>query len=137
MRPYIVRLMSDLREARIRAEKLRRLAHAPADRRNDTYAERRKRHEACAELDRVSDEDRDLLREFRKLGVRVGDVLRGEMLFPCLVDNREAFFIWFDGQEQPSHWRFRGEGELHAIPSKWFSMPLTDRRRPRVRGRIS
>lgn len=122
MRPYLFSLMADLRECRIRQQRLRRIASAPKPSHPESYEERRKRYEATEQLQKLADEQQEILREFRRIGVVVGSVIRGEMLFPCLVDNREAFFVWYDSEQQPSHYRFRKSSKLHPIPPRWFSL---------------
>jgi hypothetical protein len=120
MRPYLFSLMSDLRAVRIRQQRQRRLATPPRYI-EQSYEERRKRHEAIAELARLQKEESDLFAEFEKLGVRVGDVIRGEMLFSCSIDHRDAYFIWYDSEPKPTCWRFRGNPETHEIRDDWFS----------------
>lgn len=122
MRPYILGLMADLRRNRVRQLRLRRLLKQYSQRNAEAYEQRRQRHAAQAELEDLDVESAGLMRDFRKLGVRVGNVLRGEMLFSCLVDNRDAYFIWYDGERRPSHWRFRGERQMHTIPQRWFTL---------------
>ena len=121
MRPYVVGLMADLRAVRIRHLRLRRLT-AVCSTANEAYEARRARHEAMAELEPLAREERGLSAEFRNLGVRIGDVLRGEMLFPCVIDSRQAFFVWFDDEPRPAHWRYRTDAELRPIPDHWFSL---------------
>ena len=122
MKPYILGLMRDLRALRIRRERLKLLVSSAVSGTEQSYQERKRRHEANAELAELEQQELSLIREFRKSGVRVGNVLRGEMLFGCLVDNQEAYFIWFDGEDRPAQWRFRGEAETNPIPDRWFSL---------------
>jgi hypothetical protein len=95
----------------------------------ENYEERRKRHDALAEMEPLHEHERSLLTEFRNLGVHVGDVGRGEMLFPCRVDGRQAFFIWIEGEPTPSRWRFRGDTGARTIPDQWFTMSRADSQR--------
>ncbi|QDU63470.1 hypothetical protein Pan216_43500 [Planctomycetes bacterium Pan216] len=127
MRPYVQRLMGDLRAQRVRVDLLRRRLSGILPRAGaETYEHRRRRHEMLADIERTELAEKELYREFRSLGIRVGDVIRGEMLFPCLVDERDAYFIWYDGQHRPSHWRFRGDASLHGIPDRWFANGALD-----------
>lgn len=122
MRPYLFSLMADLRECHVRQQRLRKIVSAPKAPSPQEYSERRKLYEANEQLQKAGDEKQELMREFRRLGVMVGSIIRGEMIFPCLVDNREASFIWFDSEQQPTHYRFRRSSKLHPIPPRWFSL---------------
>lgn len=136
MRPYVTRLMADLRSCRVRQNRLMRMMAKMPAQNNLPYEDRRRRHDAEAELSTLRLQEQTLLREFRKLGIRVGNVVRGEMLFACLVDQRDAYFVWYDGDKRPSHWRFRGEAELHPIPERWFSLFANEAGRKKVEDRI-
>jgi len=129
MRPYVERLMDDLRSTRLRIERLQRDSSTPARVQQTNYDDRRARHLLARELRTVQDHERDVQREFRHLGVAVGDVMRGEMLFPCKVDNRDAYFVWFEGEDRPTHWRFRGEPTARAVPEWWFTLFLDSKKR--------
>jgi hypothetical protein len=129
MGPYVLRVMADLRWTWIRAERLRRFL--ARDSSHDEYLDRRKRQEAREELRRAETDQRQCVEEFRKLGVGFGDILRGEIQFPCLVSKREAVYIWYDGDQAPRYWRFRNEAHLRRIPQEWFSV-LNERRKQRV-----
>lgn len=126
MKPYLFGLMRDLRSTWIRQERLRCQLRVAAPGAPESYEERRRRHDAEAERVELEREYTALLREFRKLGVRVGKVLRGEMLFPCLIDRRDAYFVWCDSQDRPAHWCFLDEAEMHPIPERWFTMFSVD-----------
>lgn len=122
MKPYVFGLMADLRACRGEQKQLSSLAKVPACGVEENYQDRRRRHDASAALTKLRENELELLREFRSLGVRVGDVLRGEMFFPCLVDHRSAYFVWYDCEDRPTHWRFRSDSEMHRIPERWFSL---------------
>lgn len=128
MRPYVLGLIDDLRACVVRQHKLERMLKQPI-RRDRDYAGRRARHRAEEELVDLSRQEQELRNEFAKLSVKVGDVLRGEMLFPCYVDDRDAFMIWFADEENPTHWRFRRDRDSHRIPQRWFLGPSFGRPR--------
>lgn len=128
MRPYIVRVMADLRTTRHRMESLVRLAKAPRSHESQDYAQRRRRHDATEQLAKLRSEEQGLIREFKKLGIRIGNVDRGEMLFPCLVDSQDAYFVWYLDEPRPTHWRFQGDGDPREIPEAWFNLYSTERK---------
>lgn len=122
MKPYIFRLMADLRSCRAEQHRLKRQLQLSRSLRAANYATRRRGHDAIERLGELREAERDVMAEFRGLGISVGSVTRGELVFPCLVDNRRAYFVWYDSQDRPTHWRFRGDGQVRAIPEWWFSM---------------
>lgn len=131
MRPYVFCLMNDLRILRRRLDSVRKTAETPRIL-EKSYDLRRQRHEAVAELNRLRDEEQTLIREFKKLSIRIGNVQRGEMLFACLVDHRDAYFVWYDGEPRPTHWRFRGDADLRLIPDRWFAMHTSETTHRRI-----
>jgi hypothetical protein len=135
MMPYFAGMVRDLRVARFGQVKLRRISQDLKPSTAETYPQRRRRYEVQDEVERLASQERSILAELRKLGVEIGSVARGELLFPCLVDDRPAAFIWYDGEERPTCFRVRGEQELKRIPERWFSvlMPERQRREPRPR----
>lgn len=134
MRPYLMSLMKDLRAGRLRQNRLRTVSLAGARAAKEPYCVRKVRHDADAEFSQIRKDEQEILKEFKKLMVRVGNVLRGEMLFPCIVDNREAYFIWFNDQPRPTHWRFHGDRATQPIPEQWFHQFVKEKRRRPVEG---
>jgi hypothetical protein len=121
MKPYVLGLISDLRSAWTEQRQLNWLLDG-GRRVCEDYSKRRRRHDAALRVAQLRDEQQSLRAEIGRLGIIVGNVVRGEMLFPCLVDNRKAYFIWYVGTERPTHWRFRGERLLRPIPDCWFHL---------------
>ena len=126
MRPYVCRLMADLRGHRIRQWHLQRMSKPSRGGEKEAYDRRRGRHQAMAQLEKSQDEELELLQEFNRLGIRVGNVLRGEMLFPCPVDSQWAYFVWYDSEPLPTHWRFHGESRLYPNTEPWFEQVKFD-----------
>jgi hypothetical protein len=122
MRPLIERLQRDLR-ALVAARATLRREQAEIDalpRRDPERLGRLRRSEAeAARLTKARDEIRD---ECRSLGIRPSNDPSGEVQFPCSVDFRDAYFVWYGDEPRPTHWRFRGEEDVEAIPATWYAM---------------
>ncbi len=123
MRPYLIGLMEDLRERTIRRNHLEFHIQTPSAAKNalDNYSDRKNRYSKEEELEKLVEEIFKLRREISRMGIKLGDVLRGELLFPCRVSYRDAFFYWTDEQERPESWRFKEEDRLRPIPQFWFA----------------
>jgi hypothetical protein len=120
MRPYVASLMRGLQA--VRQQRIAALALARQPIADESYVERRRRHDAIADLAGLEKEEQAVRQEFAQLGIVVGAVRHGEMLFPCLVDDQRAFFIWREGEPRPMAWRFRGERDLRPIPEHWHDL---------------
>ena len=121
MRPYLLRLIADLRELTIRRNHLEFHAQHPATSSGD-YAERKNRYSREQELETITEEIFKIRREITRLGIKLGDAVRGELLFPCRVSYRNAYFLWTDEQERPESWRFKEEDRFRPIPQFWFTL---------------
>ena len=122
MRPLIERLQRDLRTLVATRANLRRELAAIDDlpRRDEGRISRLRRAEA--ETARLAKAREEIREECRSLGLRPANDPSGEVQFPCSVDFRDAYFVWYGDEPRPTHWRFRGEEDVEAIPESWFAM---------------
>ncbi len=59
-----------------------------------------------AERDKAVQEARSTIEEVEEIGARVGDMERGRLEFPHLMDGREVLLCWTMGEdEEIKHWR--------------------------------
>jgi hypothetical protein len=120
MRPYIVRLLRTLEHEEIRrscAERelaALRSARTPTDRRRRILADMELRF-AEAALERLSD-------ECAEIGVQCGQNGACELLFPTMVDDRSAYFVWKRGDLLPVLWRFSEAEDDRFIPERWYGL---------------
>ncbi|MFN0197960.1 MAG: DUF2203 domain-containing protein [Planctomycetaceae bacterium] len=96
----IVALYHDIHE---RKERLNRIRHLPGHRQeNSAYSE---------ELEQIEEElDKDIARlegfisELSQIGVELKDPLKGLVDFYSLMDGREVYLCWMQGEAEVAHW---------------------------------
>jgi hypothetical protein len=70
----------------------------------------------------IADQEHNLqdgLAELEFLGVDLLDPAKGQVGFPTIVNGRDAYFSWWNGEEDLAHWHFAGEKQRRRIPSSW------------------
>lgn len=131
MKPYLDRVLADLSQLRDQREHLDAVANR-APRPNDDFASRRRRRFAQIDRDKLDREIDAATTELLALGVTLADTGSLTLLFPCQIDHRRAFFIWTEGEDRPTRFRFRGDKRLFPIPERWHLI-ATDRPRAYLR----
>ncbi len=95
----IVELANDLRDRR---ERLLRLKRDEDNSPGEQYKEELEQIEAELEYD--SKKMKEYEREIRELGVELKDHYKGLVDFPCIMDNREVYLCWKQGEAEVNHW---------------------------------
>ena len=120
MLPLVQRVVSDVvhswrRLAQLRPEQNR----LDRQRRTLAWPERCRRYQIRED---VADAERVLqgaLAELTSLAVVLLDPVLGQVGFPTVVNNRQAFFSWQLGEEALNHWHFPEETVRRPIPATW------------------
>ncbi|HMF15539.1 MAG TPA: DUF2203 domain-containing protein [Gemmataceae bacterium] len=108
----ITTLARDLRE---RHERLKRLEPNEGAKLGQAYQE--EVEQVRTEFERDQERMRDFLKELNDLGIQLKDFDTGLLDFPCLLDGREVYLCWKQGEPEVTHWHeidagFKGRREI-------------------------
>ncbi len=110
--------MADLRLATKREAELQR--RVQAGRAAEDYQQRRARYEVERQLQRAQERVAACRHELAGPGRDPPARSRwAKCSFLSVVNDHEAYFVWFDSHQRPTHWQFADETELRCIPRRW------------------
>lgn len=126
MLPLIRHIVAEITATTDRLARLEpELESLERDRRELTWAERRRRYQLQDEAAAAESSRAASLQELKHLGVKLVDRASGLVQFPTRINGREAFFSWMIGEESIGCWDYEGEDLRRPIPKGWTTgMPI-------------
>jgi hypothetical protein len=120
MLPLVRRIISDITKAQ-KALDLLLPEQENLDRKKRIldWAGRSRRYQIGEELADQEHNLQDAMAELEFLGIDLLDPVKGQVGFPTIVNGRDAFFSWWFGEDDLTHWHFSGEKVRRRIPSSW------------------
>jgi len=95
----ITTLARDLRDRHDRLSRLK-----PAERAAVGSAHQEELDQVTAEFERDQDRMREYIKELTDLGIELKDFDTGLVDFPCVMDGREVYLCWRQGEAEVAHW---------------------------------
>jgi hypothetical protein len=116
MLPLVSRIAQDIQSSWRRLAELE-AEQADLDRRKKTLAwpQRSRRYELAEEIAAVSRSLQEAVAELEQLDLILLDAEQGEVAFPTVVSNRQAYYLWRLGEPEVSTWCFANEPTRRRI----------------------
>lgn len=120
MLPLVQRIVSDI--VRDHGE-LNRFAFEQEgldrDKRNLNWTERQRRYTLQGEVTRLQSRLEEERKELDRLGAVLVSPTVGQVAFPTVINDQEAYFSWQLGEDGVLYWHFDGEATRRPIPPQW------------------